>query len=398
MKILQIVPYYSPAWAYGGPPRVMFDLARSLVHRGHEVTVFTTDAFEKDKRVSISRNSQDGVKVFYFKNVSNYLAWHKKKFFPIGFRSFLEENICNFELVHISGIRNYLNMVAYPLIKRSGVPYVIDAHGALPVASTGLKTIARVYDSRFVRPMLREASSLFAQTEHEAESFRLLGGSEEKIRLMPLAIDMHSYLDLPGKGDFRRKFGIGDEEKVITFLGRISRDKGVSLLINIFSQVSKGKEGLKLLIIGRDDGYLKEAKKLTSRLSLGQKVIFVGPLYGKEKNSAYLDSDLFLYTPIYWEETSVATLEAMACYTPVVVTKQADIPWLEEYRAGYPVLSNINEIVAKVTELIESEEQLKVKSINAFKLIEEKYDLAKRVDEIETVFRQIVYGKVDTNV
>ena len=73
MRILQIIPYYAPAWGYGGPPRIMFDYARMLVSRGHKVTVYTTDAYRRDKRIEKAKDIIDGVEVRYFKNLSNYL-------------------------------------------------------------------------------------------------------------------------------------------------------------------------------------------------------------------------------------------------------------------------------------------------------------------------------------
>jgi glycogen synthase len=51
MKILQIVCYFYPAWTYGGPPRNVYELSKALVKRGHQVSVYTTDAFDKENRV-----------------------------------------------------------------------------------------------------------------------------------------------------------------------------------------------------------------------------------------------------------------------------------------------------------------------------------------------------------
>ena len=63
MKILQVTPYFAPAWAYGGPPRVMFEYATGLVARGHEVAVFTTDVLDEHMRATPSRETIDGVDV-----------------------------------------------------------------------------------------------------------------------------------------------------------------------------------------------------------------------------------------------------------------------------------------------------------------------------------------------
>jgi len=46
MKILLVVRCYEPAWAYGDPPRLVFELARQLAQHSHDVTVCTTDALD----------------------------------------------------------------------------------------------------------------------------------------------------------------------------------------------------------------------------------------------------------------------------------------------------------------------------------------------------------------
>ncbi|MCK5237203.1 MAG: glycosyltransferase, partial [Deltaproteobacteria bacterium] len=69
MKILEVSPYYYPAWSYGGIPRVVYELSKSLVRLGHEVSVFTTDVFDKESRYEKSTDNVEGVNVKYFKNL-----------------------------------------------------------------------------------------------------------------------------------------------------------------------------------------------------------------------------------------------------------------------------------------------------------------------------------------
>ena len=74
MKILQVIPCFAPAWDYGGPLRVCYELSKELVQRGHEVTVYTTDAFNSKNRITKSEEVIDGIRVRRFKNLSNSLA------------------------------------------------------------------------------------------------------------------------------------------------------------------------------------------------------------------------------------------------------------------------------------------------------------------------------------
>jgi len=386
MRVLQIVPYYPPAWGYGGPPRIMYSIAKTLVDHGHQVSVYTTDAYQKNIRVGVRKDDLDGIKVFYFKNISNYLAWNKKKFFPLGFRSFLKKTVGDFDIIHISGIRNYLNLVVYPVIKKNKIPYVIDAHGSLPVATQWLKGFAKIYDRFFVKPLLRDADLLLAQTQHEVEMYKSLGGREKNIKIVPLSIDLKEFSDLPVKGTFRQRYRIRDEDKIITFLGRINQGKGVNLVLSIFRELAARENKLKLVIIGRDDGYLDEIQKMVRDYQIEKNVIFTGPLYGREKLSAYVDTDLFLFTPTYWEETSTASLEAMACYTPVIVSKQAEIPYLTEYQAGFCLEYDQNKIVGKAREILGDNKKQQQYGLNARRLVQDRFNIEKTIPRLEKLF------------
>src|SRR2546425_11232262 len=98
MRILQVVPYFAPAYAYGGPPETVHKLSLALARRGNEVTVLSTDAFDSSTRQPFARDS-DGLHVHYVRNLSNYLAWSHQLFLPIGTAKFLRERLGDFDIV-----------------------------------------------------------------------------------------------------------------------------------------------------------------------------------------------------------------------------------------------------------------------------------------------------------
>ena len=66
MRILQVTPYFAPAWAYGGPPRVMTDYAVGLAALGHQVDVFTTDVLDAEHRAAPALETIEGVRFVGF--------------------------------------------------------------------------------------------------------------------------------------------------------------------------------------------------------------------------------------------------------------------------------------------------------------------------------------------
>ncbi|MGI6370993.1 MAG: hypothetical protein ACOX0G_00830 [Patescibacteria group bacterium] len=84
MRVLQVIPYYEPAWGFGGPVVVCSILAKELVKRGHTLTVLTTDAFDKQRRIKKNNTTINGVKVCRLPNLSTYLAKEQIFIYPRG--------------------------------------------------------------------------------------------------------------------------------------------------------------------------------------------------------------------------------------------------------------------------------------------------------------------------
>ena len=386
---MQVVPYYAPAWGYGGPPRVMFNLAKGLIARGHKVIVYTTDAYERNSRIRRTEDVINGVRIHYFRNLSNWLAY-KKRFVPLGFRTYLKRNIKEFDIIHLSETRTYLSIVTYFYARRNHIPLVFSAYGSLPRRKEGLKTI---YDFFFVKPLIKNSTLLLAQTEHEVEEYLKFTRDKEKIFIIPLPIDLSEFSELPRRGLFRERYGITREDKLLLFLGRIHFLKGVHLLIDMMRILSEQDSRVKLVLAGRDDGYLHEVQNRIKKYHLEKKVIFVGPLYGTDKLMAYVDADLFIHMPITYEETPTAALEACACYTPAMVTKEASIPWLEDYKAGSYIPHDEVKASEMVMSLLEDERKLERYSNNARRLIEEKFELHKVVESLERKFLEVAVSQ-----
>ncbi len=344
MKLLQVTPYFAPAWSYGGPPRVMHAYAAGLAARGHSVDVFTTDVLDESSRTQPLREMLDGVRVRRFPNLSNELAWRTKKYLPLGLLSSLLRCAGRYDVVHVTDTRTYLAAAAHLASSRHGTPLAVSAFGSLP-RSVGLRgAVKDVYDLGLVRPMLRRSPLLLAQTGHEAALYAELGGRAESIHLLPLPLPR---IDRePVAGAFRGRFGIEPNERLLLFLGRVNRLKGVDLLIEAVEPLLGA--GTSLVLVGRDDGELDQLRSRFARLFAERSVRFVGPLYGSERFDAYADADVFCLTPRHWEETSVASLEAATAGTAVVLTEQADIPGLQDAGGGFVVRAERETIRAAV--------------------------------------------------
>lgn len=322
LKILQVISTPPFAWATGGCARVVYDFSKELARKGHDVTILTTDLYKPDQRYPKKSEIIDGVKIIRFKYISNILAWKYKFYFSIGMINYLRKHLKEYDIIHL---QDFISPQAYftsKYCKKYGVPYVITTHGSSYWVLQ--KNILNQFYLKFVaKNILKYSNKIIALTKMELEHFKELGINIDKVKVIPNGIDLSPYNDFSIKGNFRRKNGL-ENDKIILYLGRINKIKGIDLLLKAFYKLIKEINNVKLIIVGPDEGYLFELKNLAKELNIDNLVMFTGPLYDEKKLEAYLDADVYVL-PSNFETFPITVLEAWACETPVIVTNNCGI-------------------------------------------------------------------------
>ena len=215
-------------------------------------------------------------------------------------------------LFHIS-TPDFLGLSALRLAKRSGIPAVASFH-------TRFDTYLRYYGARglekyvtmYLRYFYGQCDQVYVPSESIAAVLR-----EQRIgrdlRLWTRGVD--SALFNPGQRDlaWRRSLGIGDDEVVISFVGRLVREKGLKAFANVLDTLRAQGFRHRALIIGEGP----ERQWMRERLP---EAIFTGYLEGQALARGYASADVFFF-PSVTETFGIVTLEAMASGVPSVCTK-----------------------------------------------------------------------------
>ncbi|MCL0090494.1 glycosyltransferase [Dehalococcoidia bacterium] len=335
MNILQVIPYFVPAWNSGGPLIVCYDLSKELVRRGHRVSVYTTDVLDGKTRIREKEETIDGILVKRFKNLSNSITYKYRLFISPSMISVIRNNLKDFDVVHLHDYYSIQSIIVHHYAKKYNIPYVLQAHGSLTTFfQKGMQK--RIFNAIWGYRILRDTSKVIAITKTEAEQYKSMGVNKNKIEIVPNGIDLFEFDNLPARGEFRKKWGINDSQKVILYLARIHKIKGPDLLAKAFAELLRNLNNVKLVIAGPNDGYLPSLKKSIADLEISNKVLFTGPLYGEDKLKAYVDADIYVLPSIY-ETFPISVLEACACGTPVIVTDRCGIADVIDGRAGLVV-------------------------------------------------------------
>ena len=387
-----MTPTYPPAWSYGGITRSVYNITKELSKRGHDVEVWTSDALDLHSRVkSVDVSTvKAGAKVRYFKNLNFTLTRMLNIHVTLDMATSAKRDLWNFDVVHLHGARIFQNVAVYPYAKKYGVPYVLQARGSLPriMAWQRLKWI---YDVLFGYRLLRDALKVIALTRTEAQQYRDMGVPEEKIAIIPNGIDLSEYGNLPPKGSFKKKFSIDDNEKIILYLGRIHRIKGIDTLVKAFASIIEKLKDVKLVVVGPDDGYLSACKKLATQLKVEEKVQFPGALFGIEKLEAYVDADIFAL-PSRYEIFGNVVLESYACSKPVVATRVGGLQDIVSHgKTGLLIKpGDVKELSSAIFTLLNDDKTRINMGMYARRVVEEKFSLEKMVGMLEATYREVL--------
>lgn len=138
----------------------------------------------------------------------------------------------------------------------------------------------------------------------------------ELIETIPNGIDTERFSGGGATEALRAELGIGAAEQVVGSIGRLTRQKGMEILIRAFRIILDRRPDTRLVIVG--DGDLKmKLQALALELGISERVVFTG--IRKDIPDLLRLFDVFVLASL-WEGQPITIIEAMAAGRPIVAT------------------------------------------------------------------------------
>jgi glycosyltransferase involved in cell wall biosynthesis len=147
---------------------------------------------------------------------------------------------------------------------------------------------------------------------------RLRVAPRSKFHVIPIGLDLDAFLSSNRNAGaaFRREVGVGADEVLLTFVGRLVPVKGLDLLLRSVARARAMGAPVRLAIVG--DGQLRpDLERLSTELGVAARVHFLG--YRQDMVSVAAAADVAVLTS-HNEGTPVSLIEAAAAATPSVAT------------------------------------------------------------------------------
>lgn len=230
---------------------------------------------------------------------------------PIGRELRRKIRAFNPHLFHIT-LPDITGHSALRLARRMRVPAVSSYH-------TRFDVYLRYYRLQLLKPLMHygerafygKCQTLFVPSLSMMEALKANGIGDDNMRLWTRGIDHARFNPRKRSLAWRRAHGVGDDEVLITFAGRLVAEKNVDLLIRVFNAL-KARQGPAHCTMLLGDG--PEAERMRQALP---DTVFAGFLHDDELATGYASSDIFFF-PSASETFGNVTLEAMASGLPTV--------------------------------------------------------------------------------
>jgi glycosyltransferase involved in cell wall biosynthesis len=215
-----------------------------------------------------------------------------------------------------------LSFFAYPygfaateIGERLGVPVIVGTLGS----DLNVKA-RRPSEGPMIRRALKRAARVISVSHDLDRQVAGLGVAAERRAVIPNGIDGRRFVPIDQR-EAREKLGMNAGERVVCCVSRLSREKGIDILIRAAAEM---KTPARVIVVG--DGVERAAlSRLVDELRLRDRVVFAGSMPHGEVPVWIAAADVSAL-PSRMEGHPNAVLEAMACGRPVVGTRVGGVP------------------------------------------------------------------------
>jgi D-inositol-3-phosphate glycosyltransferase len=388
----------------GGQPIYIKGVCR-LLSKHYKIDVFTRlKSEEEDEKVELFPD----VNVIRIKAGPTEFVPKEKIYlylneFFMNIIRWIEKHDKNYSLVHSHYW--YSGSIALKIKDHLEIPMVHNCHSLGRVKYEVLNQNKPIFaDMRLLEEelILKKANAIIASTPQEVKNILdLYKVTGENIELIRTGVDERLFRPI-NKETAIKETGI-NFKNIILFVGRITKAKGLRILVRALAKVKKEfNEELKLIVVGGDTSGVmhseveskekKHLKRLIKKLNIQEDVIFLGPVNRELLPYIYSIADIYAVPSLY-ESFGLVAVEAMSCGTPVIASKVGGLA--HTVRDGYSGLHFLpgrsGQLANAILNLITNSEKMDKIGENARFRTAREFGLEQTVKQIKLLYELLLF-------
>lgn len=312
MRVLMLSWEYPPK-SVGGLAQHVYDLSKALANLGVEVHVLTCGLagvpdYERVNEVHVHRVTP------YHISSPDFVTWVAQFNVAMLEKAMPLVKDIQFDLLHA---HDWLVTYAARALKHAyNLPLVCTIHATEWGRNYGLHNDTQRHISDVEWWLAYESWRVICCSYYmKRELQNIFQVPEDKLNVIPNGVNPENFAVKQHKTS--RNNYAAPNEKIIFYVGRLVREKGVQVLLDAAPKVLSRHPNTKFVIAGK--GPHQEAlRQQAVQLKIAHRVYFTGYIDDDTRNSLYSWSDAAVFPSLY-EPFGIVALEAMAARTPVIV-------------------------------------------------------------------------------
>ncbi|MEO5991274.1 MAG: glycosyltransferase family 4 protein [Ferruginibacter sp.] len=230
----------------------------------------------------------------------------------------------NSRLEYIAGTRDFITILLIKTFYYKKIDFILKSHGS----DLEVLTTKKIVYSKIIFPFLNNhiRGWLFLSTEEIKwiNSKNLI--HEERIFLAKNIVRNKKFVQDP---DFKKKFNINSDYKILLYVGRLLKQKGIHDVIDAFAEID-GKYKIVLIVVGDGEEFESIQEKI-EKLGIKKNIILTG--WVNEKEAAYYtsNSDILVFPTYYPEGFPMVVFNSLAAGLAIITTPtRAAIDYLNQ--------------------------------------------------------------------
>lgn len=257
--------------------------------------------------------------------------------------------------------------------------------------------VRALHQFSFVERYLTHLINAFIYISKAVEQFcHNLGIPADKGQVVYNPINVEAFGQADGVAELRAEFGLTDQDRLISNVGRLDWWKGQDYFLQAMAEVIQSQPNTKALIVGAADSspsneaYYHSLQQLLSELELSDHVIFTG--FRADIPSIMAASDIVVHSSSEPEPFGRVVVEAMMASRPVIATAAGGVlDIVEDQVTGLLVPPKNAALMAGAIQwLLQNRDQAKTIGQRAQQRARERFSVEQHVSAIQRIYQKIL--------
>lgn len=261
-----------------------------------------------------------------------------------------------YDVIWLHGHNYAANLIALLAAKTARLPVMMRGETHLGLPCSNLKSLVR---RRLMGSLYRRCDRLLAIGTANADFYRAMGVSNEKIFLVPYSVDNDRFvqsakLSADEKAQVRRRYNVPEDRPAVLYAAKFTGRKRPADVLEAARRLKSQTARPYTLIMAGSGELERELRGFCSKNDL-HNVIFTGFINQTELPKLYAASDVFVL-PSEHEPWGLAVNEAMCARLPIVVSREVGcVPDLvrEGINGFTPTAGDVSALIEALRRLLE---------------------------------------------